>query len=182
MELDGNLLLKLSRAALENHFGVKNHNLESLTDESMQAATGAFVSLYNKSELRGCIGHLESDLPLAKEIPYLSVESALSDHRFNPVTANELEELTIELSILTVPEELNGKTAEEKTLQILPGIHGVILQQGVRKATFLPQVWDSLPGINDFLTQLSMKAGLPATAWKDDETEFSVYEVKSFKE
>jgi AmmeMemoRadiSam system protein A len=181
-DLDGNKLLSFCRASLEKHFGIKNHDLTSWMDETMKKNYGVFVSLYNQGDLRGCIGHLETSEPLIEEIPYLSIAAATQDNRFHSVTADELNQITIELSLLTIPEKVEGRTAQEKVDQIVPHVHGVILGQGFRKATFLPQVWDSLSVKEDFFRHLSMKAGLSANAWQENETEYSVYQVQAFKE
>ncbi|OIO65821.1 AmmeMemoRadiSam system protein A [Candidatus Woesearchaeota archaeon CG_4_10_14_0_2_um_filter_57_5] len=129
------------------------------------AKAAVFVTLTKQGELRGCIGHLEAHLPLQEAIVENALAAAFSDPRFEPLHASELEQVRIEVSVLTPPRELHYNGAQE-LLDSLSSDDGVIIQQGMRKATFLPQVWEQLPGKEAFLSHLCQKAGLRADAWK----------------
>lgn len=143
---------------------------------------GCFVTLHKKGALRGCIGTIEPINPLFSCVKDNAVNAAFGDPRFSSVTAEELPDIEIEISVLTVPEALPFSDGEDLKGKLVPGVHGVILSQGRRSSTFLPQVWEQLPDKESFLTHLCMKAGLPGTAWKDTQTRIRVYQVEYFSE
>jgi AmmeMemoRadiSam system protein A len=94
----------------------------------------------------------------------------------------ELPNIDIEISVLTVPEILSFKNADDLKRQLIPSIHGVILSKGWRRATFLPQVWNQLPDKEIFLQQLCLKAGLEGNCWRKPGLEVRVYQVEFFSE
>ncbi len=129
-----------------------------------QAIWGVFVTLSRGKELRGCIGNIETDAPLEQTVAECAVAAAARDHRFSPVTADELSEITIEISLLSSPVELPLEKIEEK---IEIGRHGLLVTQGTRRGLLLPQVarrrgWDACR----FLEQACLKAGLDQGAWQ----------------
>lgn len=132
---------------------------------------GAFVTLHQHGRLRGCIGLIESSLPLGWTVIEMAEAAALEDPRFMPVTIHELPEITIEISVLSPLQRVTS--AEEIQL----GRDGVLVKRGKQSGVFLPQVaretgW----GIERFLGQLcSGKAGLPADAWRDPTTELYTF-------
>ena len=132
----------------------------------------AFITLTRPDgSLRGCIGSLEAHRSLLEDVESHAVNAATRDPRFSPVTADELAELHIEVSVLSVPEPLTtgAESTEAEALAMLrPGVDGVILQAGGGRATFLPQVWESLPEPVQFMDQLRRKAGLPTGYWGPD--------------
>ena len=134
----------------------------------LQAKKATFVTLHRNKELRGCIGILEPLRPLAEDIAYNAWAAAFSDSRFMPVSASELDDLDIHISILGTPEEMNFTSEDDLLKQIRPGIDGLILENGFNKGTFLPSVWDSLTTSREFLNHLKLKAGLPANYWSDN--------------
>ena len=107
--------------------------------------------------------------------------AAFSDTRFAPVTADELPELDVEVSVLTAPEPLAVRSEDDALRLLQPGRNGVVLEWGRHRATFLPQVWEQLPDPRDFLAQLRRKAGLPPGFW-DPEIKLSRYEVEKWGE
>ena len=122
---------------------------------------GVFVSLHHRGELRGCIGHIAADLPLAQVIPQSAVASCSQDPRFAKVTPTELDDIDIELSLLGPLEAIKGPD------EIEIGRHGLLVEQDRRRGLLLPQVaaewkWDAAT----FLAQTCRKAGLTADAWK----------------
>ena len=122
---------------------------------------GAFVSIHNHGELRGCIGHIEADEPLGRVVLRCAVAACSTDPRFPGVTASELPELQIEVSLLGPLEPIAG--AEDIEI----GRHGLMVEHGWNRGLLLPQVavewcWDS----ETFLTHTCHKAGLPRDAWK----------------
>ena len=98
------------------------------------------------------------------------------------LTDQELPDIEIEISVLTPPRPLQFTDGENLKAQLIPGIHGVILERGWQRSTFLPQVWEQLPGKEDFLGNLCRKAGLDGTCWKDASTTVKVYEAEYFSE
>ena len=121
---------------------------------------GAFVSLHRGGDLRGCIGHIRADQPLALVVCQCAVAAALEDPRFPPVTADEVPQLDIEVSILTEP------TLVRDVREIEVGRHGLIVEQHGHKGLLLPQVaaeygWNR----ETFLSRTCAKAGLPPDSW-----------------
>ncbi len=108
--------------------------------------------------------------------------AALEDPRFPPVTSDELKDIEIEISVLTIPRRLDFKSPEDLLQKLRPGIDGVVLRMGMRQATFLPQVWEQLPDKEEFLNHLSQKAGLAQSAWRGDGVFVLTYQVEAFKE
>jgi uncharacterized protein len=133
----------------------------------------AFVTLRHGDELRGCIGHLEADRPLADVVARAAVAAATEDPRFPPVTAAELDELAVEISVLG-PMQL---VSDPMTIEV--GRHGLVVHAGARRGLLLPQVasewgWDR----ETFLEQLCVKAGLPRGAWRT--AELFIFEAEVF--
>ncbi len=183
MELDQkNKLLILARQVLENELKGTYHNLESFDIPEFIEKRGLFVSLHLKENLRGCIGRIEPRNSIYDNIIDLSKAAAFDDHRFKNLTLKELEKVKIEISILTVPKELEGLTSYEKMMKIKPKKDGVILSANHKSATFLPQVWESLPIREDFISSLCRKAGLSGDYWENNDIDLSVYQVEYFEE
>lgn len=137
---------------------------------------GAFVSIHTAGQLRGCLGRLEADRPIAETVAHLSAVVSDSDPRFRPLAAFELALTDIEISALT-PEE-----AVVDLREIEVGRHGLIVAQGHRRGLLLPQVaieqgWDR----ETFLEHTCVKAGLPPTAWQSDASIFK-FEAQVFGE
>jgi AmmeMemoRadiSam system protein A len=124
-----------------------------------------FVTLEISHQLRGCIGMLEAVRPLAEDIAENAYSAAFKDPRFPPLEADELDNLDIHLSILTPAEPVSFSSEQDLISQLQPGIDGLILEEGRRRGTFLPSVWESLPKSEDFLRHLKQKAGLPPDYW-----------------
>jgi AmmeMemoRadiSam system protein B/AmmeMemoRadiSam system protein A len=127
---------------------------------------GCFVTLNSHGQLRGCIGNIEPIKPLYKGIAENAINAAFHDPRFPKVRAAELDDINIEVSVLTKPVPLGAKSPDEILNKLIPFEHGVILNLGSRRSTFLPQVWEQLPDKVTFLEHLSMKAGAGRDDWK----------------
>jgi AmmeMemoRadiSam system protein B/AmmeMemoRadiSam system protein A len=142
----------------------------------MASPRAAFVTLKKDSHLRGCIGDIFPQRPLYRSVITNAVNAAVKDRRFKPVTKEELSGLTIEISALTPPAPVDSYE------KIRIGTDGVVLRKNGRSAVFLPQVapeqgWD----LNQTLTRLSQKAGLPPDAWKEG-AGFLVFQAYVFSE
>lgn len=177
-------LLKLARQALEA--GVHNKPAQKLDLQALPpnlSQPGAsFVTLTRGGELRGCVGALEPYLPLAEDVQEHAIAAALQDYRFPPVQPAELAEIKIEVSRLTLPQDLEYSTPEDLLGKLRPGVDGVTLIDGRRRATFLPQVWDKLPDGKTFLAHLCSKMGAPADLWSKKRLRVQVYQVEEFHE
>jgi AmmeMemoRadiSam system protein A len=161
---DRAVLLRLARAAIVAHTAHQPVRAAEPTTIGAQRAA-AFVTLHRGDQLRGCIGHLAADEPLSVIIPRCAIAASSEDPRFSAVTADEVPQLTIELSILGPLEPLRGPS------EIEIGRHGLVVEQGWHRGLLLPQVatewqWDA----ETFLAQTCRKAGLPLDAWKHGAT------------
>jgi len=172
-------LLKLVREEIRGHFeGTPNAIYEKLKmSPELQETNGIFVTLKKSGNLRGCIGNIVAERPFVESIKSNAIQSAFHDPRFPPLGNNELENLDIEISILTKPEPVSDYH------DIRIGIDGVILQKGYNGAVFLPQVapeqgWD----LETTLTHLSMKAGMSPGEFKNDSCTFQVFQAIYFSE
>ena len=177
-------LLKIARQALEA--SVRGEPLPSLPmgdlPPSLTADGASFVTLTIAGRLRGCIGTLQAYQPLAKDVQEHAVAAALQDFRFPQVRPAELPTIAIEISILTPAEPLDYDGPDDLIQKLNPGEDGLVLSDGHRRATFLPQVWDSLPSPEEFLSHLCMKMGAPSDLWKKKNLDVSIYHVQEFQE
>jgi len=143
---------------------------------------GCFVTLSRDGRLRGCIGNILPHKPLAQAVVDNAVSAALRDHRFRPVTTDEVDKLHIEISVLTAPQPLDFSSPQDLLARLRPHIDGVILQVGKFNATFLPQVWQQIGDKEEFLNQLAYKAGLQPSAWQMDNAKVLTYQAEAFEE
>ena len=177
-------LLRLARQTLE--LGVRGEKLPPLERASLTPrllADGAsFVTLTERGNLRGCIGALEPYQPLAEDVREHAVAAALSDYRFPPVQTAELNGIQLEVSRLTAPVPLEYASPEDLLAKLRPGVDGVVLRDGMRRATFLPQVWEKIPEAADFLDNLCYKMGANADMWRRKHLEVLIYQVEEFHE
>jgi uncharacterized protein (TIGR00296 family) len=167
---DGSFLIKLARQAIENF--LKSSEVIKVpvdTPPKLMEKRGVFVTL-NKAkptrELRGCIGYPLPAAPLAEAVINSAIESATNDPRFPPVSIDELDEIVIEVSVLTLPELITVKDQTEYPKKIVVGRDGLIVEEGFYKGLLLPQVpvewnWDE----EEFLCNCCLKAGLPPDCW-----------------
>jgi AmmeMemoRadiSam system protein A len=178
------ILLQLARQALEA--GVAGNPLPEidLSDlpAPLQEIGASFVTLTIEGNLRGCIGTLSAQQPLAEDVREHAVAAALSDYRFPPVTESELADINIEISRLTSPQPVEYDKQEELLDAIRPHLDGVIIRSGIRRATFLPQVWQKIPEPAEFLGSLCLKMGVDYNYWRVNELEVLVYQVEEFNE
>jgi AmmeMemoRadiSam system protein A len=142
----------------------------------------SFVTLTIQGELRGCIGTLEAYQPLYSDVEERAVQAALEDYRFPPVTSEELDLISIEISHLTPSIPLPYKNPLDLPGLLHPNVDGVILRDGMRRATFLPQVWSQLPEASGFLAHLCQKMGAAPDLWRHKVLDVSIYHVEEFSE
>ncbi|MCK4533874.1 AmmeMemoRadiSam system protein A, partial [bacterium] len=171
-------LLKIARLTLETYLTTKNKPDFQIEDEILKEKRGTFVTLHKNDKLRGCIGNMVGQKALWKTVRDMVIESALNDSRFSPVTKEELNQIDIEISVLTPLERVDDVE------KIIMGKHGVIIKKGFRQGVFLPQVADETGwSREEFLSALcSHKAGLPVDAWKDKDVEIYIFSAQVFGE
>lgn len=145
--------------------------------EALRAIRATFVTLRRGGELRGCIGELEARLPLVESTAAMAFQAAFSDPRFAPLTAGELADLDVEISILGPLERIEVASEAQLLQELRPGVDGLVLRDGAARGTYLPSVWESLPEPRDFVGELKRKAGLPRTHWSSS-LELSRFEVQ----
>ncbi|QSH42515.1 AmmeMemoRadiSam system protein A [Lentisphaerota bacterium ZTH] len=150
----------------------------SAMDGKLEEEMSCFVTLHSANGmLRGCIGNIAAFEPLAENLARNAINAAFNDPRFPPVAVDEIDELEIEVSVLTPMQKIDSANEFEV------GKHGIVLRCNTRSAVFLPQVapeqgWDAATT----LTHLSMKAGLHPDSWKSPDAEFEVFEAFVFSE
>jgi len=150
--------------------------LAAAVGNGLKKTTGVFVTLKRGGHLRGCIGHIVGVVPLYSGVVQNAVNACSRDRRFQPVQPGELADIAVEVSVLSPPEPVDSYD------RILPGWHGIVLKAQGRQAVFLPQValefnWS----LEETLSQLSRKAGLPVDAWKAGAL-FEVFEAQIIPE
>ena len=181
---DKQALLRLARQALE--LGVRSEKLPPLDREALsprlRADGASFVTLTVDGDLRGCIGTLEAYQPLAEDVREHAIAAALEDYRFSPVQIAELKGIQIEVSRLTAPVPLEYARPADLPAKLRPHVDGVVLRDGSRRATFLPQVWEKLPSADDFLDNLCHKMGAAPDLWQRKHLEVLTYQVEEFHE
>lgn len=177
---EGDVLLKLARGAIARQLGLSALEVEASMPR-LNAPGATFVTLTANGQLRGCIGTLEAYRPLRDDVQHNARAAAFRDPRFLPVTAAEWPQVRVEVSLLSTPEPLPVRDEADLCAKLQPGVDGVIFQAGLRRSTFLPQVWEQLPKPRLFLAHLKEKAGLPADYWGDDVRVWR-YGVQKWKE
>jgi AmmeMemoRadiSam system protein B/AmmeMemoRadiSam system protein A len=157
----GRTLLAIARASIAQALGVSAEPAPAGAPWLRQAGA-SFVTLKRGGELRGCIGSLSAERPIAADVAANAQAAAFRDPRFPPLSREEWPQLEVEVSLLSTPKPIRFADEAELLTAIAPGEDGLILECAGRRATFLPQVWEGLPDKRSFLAELVRKAGLPA--------------------
>lgn len=168
-------LLKIARTTLEQYLKEGKTYEPQIDNSKFKENRGVFVTLNKNGQLRGCIGYIQPIKPLIEAVCDNAISAAVHDTRFLPVQASELDDIEIEISILTVPKP---DTLEN----IIKNKFGVVLQQGNQGATYLPQVWEDLADPEQFFQSLCLKGGLMPNCYKDAKTELFSYQAIVFHE
>ncbi|HFQ80352.1 MAG TPA: AmmeMemoRadiSam system protein A [Desulfobacterales bacterium] len=185
-EEQGRCLLRLARFTIMRHLNLSPPPAEEeelavqLADPAFEVKRGIFVTLTIGGALRGCIGSLAAYESVRQGVQRHAVNAAFNDQRFPPLTVSELPEVDIEISVLTEPRPLQFSNVDELPTKLRPGIDGVILRRGTASATFLPQVWEQLPQVDEFMRHLCLKAGLAPEAWRQSGCTIETYQVQHF--
>ena len=170
-------LLALARQTIAEYLDSGTVPVYKPTTPGLMQQRGAFVTLEKEGELRGCIGNLVAERPLYLTVQYAALAAAFSDSRFPPVAADELPDLTLEISVLSDLEPV----ADPTTIEV--GRDGLLIVRGQQQGVLLPQVpveqgWDR----EEFLRQVCLKAGLPDDAWRDPQAQLYRFTAQVFGE
>jgi AmmeMemoRadiSam system protein A len=166
----GRVLLTIARSAIAERLDLPRAAQRRHAALTQPAAT--FVTLRQAEVLRGCIGSLEPVRSLDADVRANAVAAAFRDPRFPPLAAVEFETTSIEISLLSRAQRLAAPTEAGLVESLSPGIDGVILECDGRRATFLPQVWESIADPREFVAALKDKAGWPRAFWSPRMTAF----------
>ena len=177
IKTDQEILLRMAKEAIEESLLPDNRRQGSTTPfpEPLRILCGAFVSLYVKRDLRGCIGTFNEDLPLHENVRNMAISAATTDTRFKPILRDELKRLIIEISVLSPRVRVHDIS------EIILGKHGIFMTRGSRRGTLLPQVavtqnWS----VEEFLGNCARdKAGIGWDGWKN--AELFTYEAFIFR-
>lgn len=173
-------LLKLARKSIETSFERKELKVSESIKKKYSEKKACFVTLMLNGNLRGCIGNLVARQELWKEVIENARNAAFKDPRFNELSFDELEKIKIEVSVLSVPKQIEYSDIEDLKKKITG--KGVIIQKGYNSATYLPQVWLELENFEDFISSLCRKADLSEDAWKKLDLKVAIYEVEKVRE
>ncbi len=177
-------LLELAREAITHAVQGRrapDADLSTLPQRLREKGASFVTLLAPNGELRGCIGTIEAHVPLAHDVQRNAANSAVRDPRFFPVGPAEVNDLHIELSILTTPRPLDFDGPEDLLAKIRPAVDGVLIEKDWRRATLLPSVWDKIPDPVEFLSMLCLKAGLSGDEWRRPGLTVHVYQALKVK-
>jgi AmmeMemoRadiSam system protein A len=180
-EAERKYLLELARDTLARVLTERDPPEVAPVDSRLAQKRACFVTLTKSGELRGCVGQILAQAPLYQAVMDNACGAALRDPRFPHVQAEEVSQLSIEISVLSQPDRLSFASPEDLLDQLHPLEDGVLLQINGRLATFLPQVWEQVPDKVEFLERLAQKAGCGASAWRSNDAAVSIYRVESFE-
>jgi AmmeMemoRadiSam system protein A len=178
-DADRTLLLKIARDAIAAHVNPQSaieSAINNLPSAILKRPGAAFVTIHKRGDLRGCIGHLAMTEPLGTVVPRCAVAAAATDPRFPALTADEIADIDLEISLLGPLEPIAGPQ------DIVVGRHGLVVDEGWHRGLLLPQVavewgWDAAT----FLAHTCQKAGLPKDAWRHG-AKLSRFEAEVFAE
>jgi len=176
------MLANIARLAIKEHLSnetLLDHEELLCTNPWLGQDQAVFVTLTKNGVLRGCVGSLLPYRSLINDLVANACNAAFCDPRFPPINAQELDAITIEVSVLSLPKELSYVDTSELKEKIIPFRHGVIIQHNGHSATFLPQVWEQLPSFDLFFSHLLAKAGLPQNSL-DEHPVIYTYEAKKW--
>ena len=183
-EENGNFLVKLARDTITNYLLEKKvigvpKDVDPLLKEDM----GVFVTLTCAGDLRGCIGYPEPVMPLVNAVIDAAISAATRDPRFPPLRAGELDDIHVEVSVLTKPEIIKVEKPSEYVGKVNIGQDGLIVERGPYRGLLLPQVatewhWDA----EEFLSNTCMKAGLPTDCWLYEDVKIYKFHSQIFQE
>ncbi len=170
-------LLYIARETIQQYILFRQKPEFSVDEPELHQQLGAFVTLKTHGRLRGCIGHVQGVKPLYQTIIEMAIAASTQDPRFAPVAKDELQDIHIEISVMSPLRMIDHPE------EIEVGVHGILMKQGFQSGLLLPQVateyhWNR----QTFLEHTCLKAGLSSTAWKHPDTEIYVFSAQVFHE
>ncbi|HTX61131.1 MAG TPA: TIGR00296 family protein [Methanobacterium sp.] len=181
---EGGFLIKLARRAIETYLKDKMIlTVPEDTPESLKDDMGVFVTLNSNGQLRGCIGYPEPIKPLVNAVIEVAISAAIQDPRFPPVSSQELDNIDVEVSVLTKPQIIKVNKPSEYPEKIKVGVDGLIMESSFCRGLLLPQVavewqWN----VEEFLSNTCMKAGLNSDCWLDPDIKVYKFQSQIFEE
>ncbi len=170
-------LLHIARETIQQY--IRHHQKPEFTaeEQGLQQEAGAFVTIKRHGQLRGCIGHVQGIAPLYQTIIDMAIAASTHDPRFAPVTEDELDDLHLEISVMSPLRKIVNPG------EVQVGVHGLLVKRGARSGLLLPQVateqhWDR----QTFLEHTCLKAGLSPNDWTHPDTEIYVFSAQVFQE
>ncbi len=175
----GQILLPIARSAITEKFGL----IRPANEDSrwLQEHRACFVTLTQNDQLRGCIGTLEAHRSLLHDVKANAQAAAFHDPRFPALTKAELDHIEIEVSLLSVMQDMTFTNEDDALAQLRPDVDGIVFEYGHHRSTFLPQVWEQLSDPVAFMANLKYKAGLAPNFWAADVRLYR-YTVSKWKE
>ncbi len=174
-------LLHLARSAISHGLHGKG-NLDiplEHYDAELRQPRASFVTLNLRGALRGCIGSLTATRPLLADVVHNAGAAAFRDRRFKPLTASEYPAIDLHISVLSPPRAIDVESRQALLDVLRPGVHGLVLQEGNKRSTYLPSVWEKIPDPERFVSELRAKAGLPRQGWSSA-MQVSLYTTDEF--
>lgn len=177
LEEDKRYLLKIAREAISYYLKYEEKYIVNDVPEHLNKPLGVFVTLLKNGELRGCIGYPYPIVPLAQAVADNAINAAFFDPRFEPLSKDELNKIKIEITVLTLPEEIKYKNPEDLLNKIEIGRDGLIIEYGGYSGLLLPQVpveygWNK----SEYLSHACLKAGLPGDIWKREKIKVKTFQ------
>jgi len=167
---EASTLLQIAREAILHQVEGQNYSPTPQEEKTLNERSGCFVTIKQNDQLRGCIGNFQARQPLYREVAQMAAASATEDPRFEPMSPADIDDFTLELTVLSPLEKV------EDTGSIEIGKHGIYIEKGVHRGVLLPQVatehgWDR----TTFLQQTCLKAGLPGNAWQAADADIYIF-------
>ncbi len=174
---ESSVLMKIAREAITHFVHKQTYRPTPREEKNLTQRSGCFVTIKQDGQLRGCIGNFQSERPLYQEIAEMATASCSKDPRFHPMEEAELENFSLEISVLSPLEKI------EDCEQIEVGKHGIYIEKNFSRGVLLPQVatdygWDR----QTFLQQTCLKAGLPTNAWQESDAEIYIFSAQIITE
>jgi len=171
------ILLAIARQAIIQGVETGEEYIEPREEKRLNQRNGCFVTIKQFGRLRGCIGNFQSELPLFREVAQMALASSTQDPRFYPMKQDDLDNFTLEISVLSPLQKI------EDTSEIEVGRHGIYIEKGFHRGVLLPQVatehnWDH----DTFLQQTCMKAGLATNSWQAEDADIYIFSAQIFGE
>ncbi|MGA2091147.1 MAG: AmmeMemoRadiSam system protein B [Endomicrobiales bacterium] len=170
-------LLRTARSSIEQYLQTGKYPTITSSDPQLSEPAAVFVTLTKHGDLRGCIGTTQPQAPLETAVSRMAIAAAVEDYRFSPVTADELKDIHIEISVLSPMKRISNPD------EIRQNVNGVVVRKGTHGGLFLPQVWEHFSTKKDFMDELCrQKAGLAPDAWNKPDTELYIFTVFAFED